>query len=129
MEGKMHPTSVDKVCKNKSVGGLGIIDPVIWNRGAYCGLIMEAISRSESMWATKVKEYYLKNKLFWSMEIPSQCSWIFRGLLKHQKYACKFIHYTIVNGKDTSLWDNLWLGDRLLCKVKEVVQYQNFPQI
>lgn len=36
--GKMHMVGVDRVCRSNAHGGLGIIDIVIWNKAAYCGI-------------------------------------------------------------------------------------------
>lgn len=59
---KMYSASMDKVYKSKCVDGLRIIDPLVWNKGAYCGLIMKIASTADSIWINWMYAYYLKGK-------------------------------------------------------------------
>lgn len=99
----MHQASTAKLCRNKAMGGLDIINAEIWNRGAYCGLIYKLFSRQKSIWVNGCREYNVRGKPFWTMEIPAECSWVWRGMLKNRKYARLFIKYVIADGDNTSL--------------------------
>lgn len=124
---KIHNTSTEKVCKSKGEGGLSIRDPVIWNKGAYIGLLWKVIYREDSIWVQWMREYLLRGKYLWTMEIPSNYSWITRGMLKVRKQACKLIQYRIVNGSNTSLWYDPWLVDTPLLRLEEARQMIQLP--
>lgn len=50
------------------------------------------------------------------MAIPPDCSWKWRGVLKHRKHSRKYIRYIIEGGEETIYWHDLWLGDTPLVK-------------
>lgn len=58
----MYMASIERVCRGKKDGGLGIIDMDIWNKGAYCGFIYKLLSGQDTMWIRWIKAYCLRNK-------------------------------------------------------------------
>lgn len=62
MVNKIHAASMDKVRKSNYVGGLGIIDPLVWNKGAYCELIIKIVSAADSIWTNWIRAYYLRGQ-------------------------------------------------------------------
>lgn len=55
LERKLHMASIEKVCRKKEFGGLGIIDVETWNVGAYYGLIFKALTSENSLWAQWIR--------------------------------------------------------------------------
>lgn len=95
------------------MGGLGIID-TIWNKRAYCGVIFKLLTYHKSICVQWNKEYSLKRKKNWTIEIPADCSWAFWGVLKYRKEVGKLIRYYLANREDKLLWYYIWCGDSLL---------------
>lgn len=87
---------------------MGIIDVESWNAGAYCGLIFKVLIEPDSKWARWIREYKLKRKHFWIMEVSSDSSWTLKGLFKHRKIARQIIKYVIADGENTYLWHDIW---------------------
>lgn len=74
MGGKMHMVGVERVCRSKTHGGLGIIET-----GTYFGLIFQVLTE-KSVWVQWTKEYSPKREVFWTMVIPSDCLWVLWGV-------------------------------------------------
>lgn len=51
----------------------------------------------------------IKDKHFWCLFIPSDCSWIWRKVLKLRSIAINFVQFSIGNGLKTSLWFDPWV--------------------
>ncbi|KAF9592324.1 hypothetical protein IFM89_014232 [Coptis chinensis] len=61
------------------------------------------------------------------MKVPSDCSWVWIGVLQHRKTARKYIKYTIANGKDTWFWHDPWLTDEPLLTQASARNLFDFP--
>lgn len=127
MERKLHMASINKVCRKKEYGGMGIFDVESWNIGAYCRLIYKALTSINFIWASWIREYKLKQRHFWIMEAISDCSWSLRGLLRHRKVARELIKYVIANGEDTYFWHDIWCTSSPLLEDVKAVQTINLP--
>lgn len=58
----------------------------------------------------------LKKHHFWSIEVPTDCSWIWRRILNLRGLAVQLIKYHIGNGLNTSLWFDPWWQWHCLAK-------------
>ena len=100
-----------KICLPYAEGGLAIKNLEDWNKAQILSHLWQIIyPASSSFWAKWVRVVHLKNKYFWIMPIPLDCSWIWRKVLKLRPIACRYISFTIGNGAHTSLWFDPWLG-------------------
>ena len=100
----------DKVCRPKQEGGLGLKDIFLTNTVLnlkHIGSLLDPLNIS--LWKTWVHTYMLKNKSFWQLKIPGQCSWYWRKLLKLRPIAKPLILHRIGNGDHTFLWYVNWL--------------------
>jgi hypothetical protein len=50
----------------------------------------------------------LKGRSFWSVNIPQDCSWRWRRLLKFQNIARNFISFEVGDGQNIHLWFDNW---------------------
>lgn len=82
---KTHQFSMDRVTKSKIPGGVGIIDVVAWNRGAYYGIIFKILSNKESMWTNWMHAYSIKGKHFWTMPTPQRLFLDSEGAVQEHK--------------------------------------------
>ena len=51
----------------------------------------------------------LRDKCFWKVKAPSQCSWYWRKLLKLRPVAKPLLIHRIRDGEHTFLWFDNWL--------------------
>ncbi|KAF5186039.1 Dnase i-like superfamily protein [Thalictrum thalictroides] len=89
-------------------GGLNLLDLKLWNKAAYCGLVFKVAAKDDNLWVMWVWAHHIKEWNFWSMEVPSECSWVWRNILLMRKTAVQFIQYRIANDITTSLWFDPW---------------------
>ncbi|KAF5202336.1 Zf-rvt domain-containing protein [Thalictrum thalictroides] len=108
---KMHQASLSTICLSKEKGGSGMTNMKVWNQAAYLGLVFKIAVKGPSLWVQWAWEYHLKNKFFWTMKIPSDCSWVWRCVLKARENAAKLSVYTLADGKDTYIWHDLWCDE------------------
>lgn len=73
------------------------------------------------------KRIKLERKQLLDYANPTKCSWNWRGLFKHRKYARRLITYHIADGKNTSLWNDLWCGPVPLAEREEAISYIQLP--
>jgi hypothetical protein len=52
--------------------------------------------------------YLLKGRSFWSVNIPQDCSWCWRRLLKLRNVAWNFIFFEVGDGQNIHLWSDNW---------------------
>ncbi|XP_074362064.1 uncharacterized protein LOC141702266 [Apium graveolens] len=93
------------ICVPLSEGGLGLKDSTDWNRAQLLLHLCRVVDRHPSLWATWINCTALKNKFFWTMKIPSDCSWIWRKVLKLRNVDLIFV---LGNGLNTSFWFDPW---------------------
>lgn len=89
-------------------GGLDIKNMVHWNKAQILYHLIRVVVKSETLRASWVNKTMLKNKLFWTMKIPTDCSWIWKKVLKLREVALQFVSYSIASGNTISLWFDLW---------------------
>ncbi|KAF5191100.1 RNA-directed DNA polymerase (reverse transcriptase)-related family protein, partial [Thalictrum thalictroides] len=119
MGNKMHQANLHTICLPKDKGGLGITDLKLWNEAAYLGLVFKVVSKESSIWVDWVWAQHLRTKKFWTMDIPQDCSWVWRSILHARVQAAVFIKYILTNGATTSLWHDLWCSLSPLWKHSE----------
>ena len=100
--------SWEHVCLPKEEGGLGIKNPKDWNKAQILMHLCKIVSRSPNLWPSWINGTVLKRAKFWLMEIPTDCSWIWRRVLGLRQLALRFLKYNIGNGLNTSLWFDPW---------------------
>ncbi|KAF5191718.1 Zf-rvt domain-containing protein [Thalictrum thalictroides] len=102
----MHHASLKKLCLKKECGGLGLRNFNTWNRVAYQGLVFDIAYKKQSVWVAYTWVYQIRNKGFWTMSIPSNCSWVWRAVLKMRDQEKQHIKFLVADGKDFMLWDD-----------------------
>ena len=109
---KSHGAKIawSKVCRPKKEGGLGFKDLFLTNTVLnlkHIGCLLDPSNKS--LWKLWVHMYRLRNKCFWKVKIPSQCSWYWRKLLKLRPIAKPLLIHKIGTGNHTYLWFDNWL--------------------
>lgn len=70
------------VCKPWEEGGLGLKNLVEWNSTQLLMHFWRLVKRHHFLWISWVFSTVLKHKNFWTMIIPTDCSWFWRNILK-----------------------------------------------
>ncbi|KAF5197857.1 hypothetical protein FRX31_012556, partial [Thalictrum thalictroides] len=123
----MHHSSKEVLALSKREGGLNILDLELWNNAAYCGLVYKIAAKENTMWVKWTWAHNIKNKNFWNMKVPGECSWVWRNILYMRETAKKFIKYIVGNGETISLWNDPWCQGQLLCDNVEAINLLSFP--
>ncbi|KAF5204881.1 hypothetical protein FRX31_005534 [Thalictrum thalictroides] len=110
----MHQISAPTLCLQNREGGLGITDLKAWNTAAYLGFVFKIASKEKNLWVNWCWSQLIKEKHFWSMKMPRDCSWVWKHILKARTETIKHVRYSIADGKNTLLWHDPWLSDSLL---------------
>ena len=100
------------MCLPKEEGGLGIKDNSCWNLSQILFHLCMVISKKNSLWVSWIHNTALKNRDFWTMLIPAECSWIWRQVLKLRPLAVLHLVYRLDNR------NNIFWGDTNLRKIK-----------
>ncbi|XP_026399001.1 uncharacterized protein LOC113294841 [Papaver somniferum] len=107
--GKKHsPISWVNVCHPYEEGGLGVKDLEFTNVAANFRHIWELISGKTTIWTECVKYNLIKDKDFWSLNVPQEASWCWRRILDHRDLARKFIGVTIDDGTSLNFMKDNW---------------------
>lgn len=64
------------------------------------------VTGASTLWATWINSTVLKHKNFWITAVPTDCSWIWKKLLRLSPLSLQFISYKIGRGESISLWFN-----------------------
>ncbi|XP_074355865.1 uncharacterized protein LOC141695525 [Apium graveolens] len=96
------------VCLPREEGGLGLKNMCEWNKSQIIGHLLKVVTKSNTLWASWVNRTVLKGKHFWVTKVPSDCSWIWKKVLKLHPLARNFLSYKIGNGESISIWFDPW---------------------
>lgn len=69
---------------------------------------------STSLWANWINTTVLKGRNLWNYLAPSDCSWIWKQVLKLRPIAKNHVSYLVGNGSHTSLWFDPWINGNLI---------------
>lgn len=111
--------SCTTVCLPKIEGGLGIKNPIEWNKAKILLHLWRVVSKSQSFWPLWVNTTVLKHMHFWTFSIPTDCSWIWRKIFSCRNEALHFNQYHIGDGCSTSFWFDPWWHNKALASSKE----------
>ncbi|GJS68607.1 hypothetical protein Tco_0683172 [Tanacetum coccineum] len=98
----------DYICLPKIEGGLGLRSLEVFNIALMATHIWNIVSNKESLWVRWIHMYKLKGRTIWDVPVKANMCWGWRKLLQIRELIKPFIWVKIGNGKDTSLWHDLW---------------------
>lgn len=76
----------EKICLPKASGGLGIVNLSIWNKAALSKLCWKLFKEKDVIWIKWIHGFYIKNRDFQTITIPTQCCWMIRKILEARRY-------------------------------------------
>lgn len=71
----------ERICSQKSVGRLNIINLQVCNKAAIVKLCWDMVTKKVIMLIKWIHTYYIKNKQFQEYNIPQQATWMIRRYL------------------------------------------------
>ncbi|GJT61995.1 RNA-directed DNA polymerase, eukaryota, reverse transcriptase zinc-binding domain protein [Tanacetum coccineum] len=107
-----------KVLASKNNGGLGVSSFFALNRGLLIKWMWRFLTRDNSLWARFIQASHGSNTQNISASYPSLWSSIIKELniLKSQGlYFFSHCKIRVDNGRNTSFWKDLWIGNSRLC--------------
>ncbi|XP_074347168.1 uncharacterized protein LOC141685998 [Apium graveolens] len=111
--------SWENLCAPKEVGGLGLKNAVDWNRAQILLLLCRIVFKHKSLWVQWILKTAFHNKIFWTMKIPTDCSWIWCKVLKLRDIARQHLIFKMGNGKAFSFWFAPWWNNTCLVTSKK----------
>lgn len=80
----------------------------------FISLDLLLVGETQSGFSGHTSIKYIKEKSFWDVRIPSNCSWGWRGILSKIEIVLKHVTHIIGNGQNTDNWSDPWLpGGRI----------------
>lgn len=105
----------ETVCLRQSEGGLGITPLLPQNQALMVKHIWALlVDNGSSVWVAWIRANRLRNESFWSVHLPSSCSWSWRQLLKLRPQIQHAFQYNVGNGRKFLLWRDPWHPKGLL---------------
>ncbi|XP_026434077.1 uncharacterized protein LOC113331590 [Papaver somniferum] len=121
---KYHPIRWDVVCRPFSEGGLGVRSIKITNEAANLRHLWDLVSRNHTIWTDWIHKNLIKNRDFWTFNIPQDASWYWRRILDQRTKAKDLILHIIGDGENTKFLTDLWhpLGRLLAWVSRDVLE-------
>lgn len=110
----------EDMCVLFDEGGLGIRDLATTNKAAILRHLWNVVSDKNTLWVSWIKKYMIRNRCFWQVRLPCECSWSWRGILKGRRDASFIARKIIGDGKSTFIWLEPWTDRGAL--------YEQFPE-
>lgn len=112
-----YKVSWKQCCLGKHEGGLGIKDPLEWNKAAILYQTWRLSQpNSSSLWTKWVHNSLFRSKPFWTANYPSACPWSVRKLLNVRDEVASHLHYHIGKHSTFLMWHEPWVNNKPLLK-------------
>ncbi|GKV49683.1 hypothetical protein SLEP1_g56421 [Rubroshorea leprosula] len=103
------------ICVPKTEGGLGVKQLASWDRAALCKYIWLICKNQQDLWVQWAQVVLLKGESIWKVKLPNDCSWSWKQILKMRTSIKDQVWVQIGDGRQTSLFYDLWLEGGRLC--------------
>lgn len=106
---KLKPIAWNLICTPRLEGGLGLRSVKAIAAAAIQWQVWTIVTKRKSAWTDWVYATLIRNKNFWDLKIPSECSWRWKGILSTRIVALQNLQILIGNGRMTNFWFDPWL--------------------
>ncbi|XP_058783735.1 uncharacterized protein LOC131658460 [Vicia villosa] len=83
------PVAWDRICDPKKAGGLNIISLKEWNATTMIKLLWNVQAKKDKLWVKWLNAYYIKGLDVQEWQIPHDCSWIIKEIMKSRALIIK----------------------------------------
>lgn len=104
-----YPKSWSSICQLKDVGGLGLRKSYDINRALVAKLGWKILNDPEALRVKALKAKYLGSLRFMNVQIPTDVTWVWKGILKSREVLEKGACWVIKNGGARNLWCDPWI--------------------
>uniref|UniRef100_A0A2N9FE83 CCHC-type domain-containing protein n=1 Tax=Fagus sylvatica TaxID=28930 RepID=A0A2N9FE83_FAGSY len=117
---KMHMVGWDKICRAKSLGGLGLYACKPRNVAMLAKLNWRLLQEKDALWARTILAKYSPNGVMEIDKRLNRCgSSTWRGIKKGHEVFRKGLRWVVRNGQGVSFWHDKWVGENPL---RDVIQ-------
>lgn len=99
----------DRICKSKSVGGLGFRKAKVNNRDLQNEIAWRIIKEDNNLWVKLVHKRYVKHNNILSIKASKSSSWQWKNLLSLRDLFKKGLWWQVGDGKSINFWFDNWL--------------------
>ncbi|XP_026378461.1 uncharacterized protein LOC113272885 [Papaver somniferum] len=114
------PVSWSQICTVEGARGIGVKDLEQTNITANLRHIWDINSGKNTIWTQWIHTNLIKQRDFWTLVVPKDCSWRWRRILEFRDTAKQFMGTFLGNGEKTSLYYGFWHPKGRLCDWMEV---------
>ncbi|KAK4482042.1 hypothetical protein RD792_012965 [Penstemon davidsonii] len=108
---KLHLVGWNKVTKHKDFGGLGIKQARKTNIALLAKVGWKTLKKENSLWGDTFHKKYLKDNNLLDYNTKAGDSHTWKGVVRSLKELNLCIRWRLGNGKNISVWDDLWVGE------------------
>ncbi len=117
---KMHMVGWDKICRAKSLGGLGLYACKPRNVALLAKLNWRLLQEKDALWARTILAKYSPNGVMEIDKRLNRCgSSTWRGIKKGHEVFRKGLRWVVRNGQGVSFWHDKWVGEN---PIRDVIQ-------
>jgi len=98
-----------EVCLPKGEGGLGIKRIRDMNSALMSFHIWSVLSNRNSLWVEWIKKHRLRDRNLWSVQVPRDCSWGWKKILRLRPAIRDYVWSKLGNGNTVSVWYDKWV--------------------
>lgn len=85
-----------------------------WNKASLAKRIWNICTHADDIWTRWVRVVLLKQKSIWQVDVPNDCCYSWRKILKLRNIIKSLIHVKIGDGRQTSLFYDCWVGNKAI---------------
>lgn len=104
-----NPVSWSNICRPLQQGGLGLVAIRDLAAAAVARQAWSIAAKKNSISFTWANAKYIKDRSFWGLKMPADCSWDWRGILNAHSTSLQGTKDLIGNGCTTLFWHDPWL--------------------
>lgn len=117
-----------RICVPKREGGLGVRQLRNRNEVAISKFLWRLHARIKDLWVHWARGR-LRGHNLWEAKIPQDCAWTWRKMLQQRDKIKQFMGFKIRDGRQCSLFYDIWLGSEPLCDRIDITPWGKYEHI
>lgn len=109
MKKKINWVAWDKMQKSKWDGGMGFRDLHHFNLSLLAKQVWRILQNPKNLWVKLLKLFYFFRGSFLNSKSKSNCSWVWKSIIKGRDLLSKGLHWRVGNRKKIDIWKDPWV--------------------